>query len=145
MLHDTDVSVSRFTANLVRTILVVDDEEPIRIFLTELLQDSGYRVLEAASVSQAQRLLAETPVDLVFSDVNMPGGENGFVLEKWVRRHCPDTSVLLTSGFPQGSADTKGLLEPMLPKPYDCAALLRRIEGIFYARVSADQPADARA
>lgn len=73
MLHDTLLSQSGFTGGLVRSILVVEDEEPIRIFLTEFLQDLGYHVLEAGDVAQARRVLRDVHVDLVFSDINMPG------------------------------------------------------------------------
>jgi CheY-like chemotaxis protein len=130
MLHDTVTSISTFTGNLVRTILVVEDEELIRMFLTEFLQDCGYIVLEADNVAQAKRVLTDKHVDLVFSDVNMPGNETGFDLEKWVRRHYPETKILLTSGLPHGPESTMALLEPLLPKPYTCAAALRRIQAL---------------
>jgi CheY-like chemotaxis protein len=130
MLHDTYTSVSTFTGNHVRTILVVEDEELIRMFLTEYLQDCGYHVLEAENVARAKIVLTDQHVDVVFSDVNMPGNETGFDLEKWVRRHYPDTRVLLTSGYPHGPDSTMTLLEPLLPKPYTCSAALRRIQAL---------------
>ncbi len=130
MLHDTVTAASRYTGSLVRTILVVEDEELIRMFLTEFLQDSGYHVFEAETVAQAKRILLDQNVDLVFSDVNMPGQETGFDLEKWVRLHYPDTKVLLTSGYPHGPESTMALLEPLLPKPYTCATALRRIQAL---------------
>jgi DNA-binding response OmpR family regulator len=113
------------------SILVVEDEMMIRMFVAEFLQDCGHIVFEASNVAEAKAILADTPVDLVFSDINMPGRENGFALEKWVRRHYPDTKVLLTSGFPHGPADTADLLEPMILKPFACPALLRRIEAVL--------------
>ena len=134
MLHDTVASVSTFTGNLVRTILVVEDEDLIRMFLTEFLQDCGYNVLEAENVARAKDVLTDQPVDLVFSDVNMPGNETGFDLEKWVRRHYPDTKVLLTSGYPHCPESTMALMEPLLPKPYTCAAALRRFQALSQAR-----------
>jgi hypothetical protein len=70
----------------VRSILVVDDEEPIRMVLTGFFEDSGYHVVEACDVAEAKGILADRPVDLVFSDINMPGRETGFVLEKWFSR-----------------------------------------------------------
>ena len=125
--------------NSVRTVLVVEDEEPIRMFLSEVLRDYEYVVLEAGTVEQAKRVLADTPVHLVFSDINMPGIENGFVLEKWVRQNYPETKVLLTSGFPHGDKDTKDLLEPIMLKPYTCSAIVRRIEDLFSAEAVADR------
>jgi CheY-like chemotaxis protein len=132
---------SVLTEKILRSILVVEDEAMIRMFVTEFLQDCGHRVFEAANVAEAKDVLAETPVDLVFSDVNMPGSENGFALETWVRRHYPDIKVLLTSGFPHRPEDTRDLLEPMILKPFTCPALLARIDGLFTVGDSLDQQA----
>jgi DNA-binding response OmpR family regulator len=128
MRFTAGASASDFTGH---SILVVEDEAMIRMFVAEFLQDCGHTVFEAGNVAEAKAILADTPVDLVFSDINMPGTENGFALEKWVRRHYPDTKVLLTSGFPHGPADTADLLEPMILKPFACPALLRRIEAVL--------------
>jgi len=114
-----------------RTVLVVEDEMMIRMFVAEFLQDCGHIVFEASNVAEAKAILADTPVDLVFSDINMPGRETGFGLEKWVRQHYPSTKVLLTSGRPQVSADTRDLLEPLVPKPYNCCEVLQRIQRIL--------------
>lgn len=119
------------TRNQIRTILVVDDEAPIRMFLSEYLLDCGLNVIEAADVAQAKALLREQPIDLVFSDINMPGGETGFSLARWICQHCPTTKVLLTSGYPQIIADTRYLPEPLILKPYSLATVLRRIEKLF--------------
>jgi DNA-binding NtrC family response regulator len=127
----TSVLTSASAGSHVRSILVVDDEEPIRMILTGFFEDSGYQVVEACDVAEAKGILADRPVDLVFSDINMPGRETGFVLEKWVRQHYPKTKVLLTSGGPQIPADTRDLLEPLVPKPYDYRDVLRRIQRIL--------------
>jgi DNA-binding NtrC family response regulator len=131
MLSNISRSISRSTGSFTRTVLVVDDEEMIRMFLAEYLQDYGYAVLEAANVAEAKDLLVRKGVDVVFSDINMPGSETGFALEKWVRRHCPNTKVLLTSGYPHGAENTKDLLEPLIPKPYMIASVVKRIEGLL--------------
>ena len=52
-------------------------------------------------------------------------------MERWVRLHYPGAKVLLTSGYPQNAKDTAGLLEPILLKPYRCAALLNRINQVL--------------
>lgn len=92
-LQEQDIS------GTIRTILVVEDEILVRMPLAEYLRDCGYRVFEAASVAEAKAVLdADTPVDLVFSDVNLVGAENGFALASWVHQHHPATKVLLTSG-----------------------------------------------
>ena len=133
MRTTTGASVSGFIGKHLRRILVVEDEAMIRMFVAEYLQDCGHEVLEAGNVAEAKDILADTPVDLVFSDINMPGSENGFALEKWVRRHYPATKVLLTSGFPHGPQDTNGLLAPMIQKPFTCPALMQRIQALFQA------------
>jgi CheY-like chemotaxis protein len=140
MRTTTGASVSGFIGKHRRRILVVEDEAMIRMFVAEYLQDCGHEVLEAGNVAEAKDILADTPVDLVFSDINMPGSENGFALEKWVRRHYPATKVLLTSGFPHGPQDTCGLLEPMIQKPFTCPALMQRIQAMFQAENNTPQP-----
>lgn len=117
--------------NQTRTILVVDDEASIRTFLLEYLSDYGLNVIGAADVAQAKALLLAQPIDLVFSDINMPGGETGFGLARWICQHCPATKVLLTSGYPQVIADTRDLAEPLILKPYSLSAVLGRIEKLF--------------
>jgi CheY-like chemotaxis protein len=77
------ISVTGSADEPIHTILVVEDEVLIRLPLAEYLRDCGYRVFEASNVAEAKAVLdADTPVDLVFSDVNMPGNENGFALAR---------------------------------------------------------------
>ena len=65
-------------------ILVVENDVLIRMPLAEYLRECGYRVFEAADVAEAKAVLnADTPVDLVFADANLPGEENGFMLASW--------------------------------------------------------------
>ena len=79
--------------NSVRTVLVVEDEVPIRMFLTDVLRDYEYVVLEAGTVAQAKRVLADTPVHVVFSDINMPGGDGSTLLRE-IRNDRPETAFL---------------------------------------------------
>lgn len=121
-------------SSIIRTILVVEDEVLVRMPLAEYLRECGYRVLEAASVVEAKAVLeADTPVDLVFSDVNLVGSENGFALASWVRQHHPITKVLLTSGVANASEKAGELCAhgPVLPKPYSYAVVLQRIEALL--------------
>lgn len=118
----------------VHTILVVEDEVLIRLPLAEYLRECGYRVFEASNVAEAKAVLdADTPVDLVFSDVNMPGNENGFVLASWIRRRHPDTQVLLTSGIANATEKAEGLCDdgPLLAKPYSHDVVLQRIQSLL--------------
>jgi CheY-like chemotaxis protein len=119
------------TGHTLRTILVVEDEEPIRTCTSEFLRECGYFVIEAGDVAEAKDMLRNRDVDLVFSDINMPNRESGFALEKWIRHEYPAVKVLLTSGYPQATCDTRDLREPMLSKPCSYAMLLRRIDAAF--------------
>jgi CheY-like chemotaxis protein len=131
MIPTTAESLSGQARHTLRTILVVEDEEPIRTCTSEFLRECGYLVIEAGDVAEAKDMLLNWHVDLVFSDINMPNRESGFALEKWVREEYPAVKVLLTSGYPQALCDTRDLREPMLSKPYSYTALLRRIDAVF--------------
>jgi CheY-like chemotaxis protein len=126
-------SLAGQTPHRLRTILVVEDDEPIRLCTSEFLRECGYVVIEAGDVAEAKDKLLNGHVDLVFSDINMPNRETGFALEKWIRHYDPGVGVILTSGYPQASGDTRGLREPILSKPYSYTALLRRIDAVFVA------------
>jgi CheY-like chemotaxis protein len=131
MLPTTAEALRGYTRTTLRTVLVVEDEDAIRTSVAEFLRQCGYIVIEAGDPGEAKDLLANRHVDLVFSDINMPNREAGFALEKWLRHHFPGVRVLFTAGFPQSGADTRHLREPIIPKPYSYAALLRRIDSVF--------------
>jgi CheY-like chemotaxis protein len=114
-----------------RTILVVEDEVLIRLSLSDYLRECGFTVLEAASGDEAIAVLRGRgdDVDLVFSDVQMPGETDGFALARWVRGHHPRIPVMLTSGVAHAVEKAADLcLEgPIVKKPYDHATLLSQI------------------
>jgi len=107
-------------------ILVVEDNTAVRELAIEVLEGLGYEVLAAPNATSALKtLLASPDVDLVFSDVVMPGTMNGIELAHEVVRRHPDCAILLTSGFtatpgtgPSGAEEFQ-----FLPKPYEPAAL----------------------
>jgi DNA-binding response OmpR family regulator len=118
----------------VTTILLVEDEVLIRMPLAEYLRECGYRVFEASTVAEAKAIIeADAPVDLVFSDVNMPGNENGFALAVWIRQFHPATQVLLTSGIADATGKAEDLCEdgPLLAKPYSHNVVLSRIQTLL--------------
>jgi CheY-like chemotaxis protein len=123
-------AVYRNSATNERTILVVEDEVLIRIDLADYLRDCGYRVCEAANADEALAILQSGErVDLVLTDVQMPGSMDGFALARWVRDNHPGMKVLLTSGVSR-SADLAGDLceeGPIETKPYDPKRLAARI------------------
>jgi DNA-binding NtrC family response regulator len=72
------------------------------------LSSYGYRVLEAGNVAEAKATLdAHTAVNLVFTNVNMPGNETGFALAAWIHQRYPDTNVLLTSGIANSTGEAE--------------------------------------
>ena len=81
------------------TVLVAEDEILVRTVIAAYLRDCGFDVVEAGNADEAVRVLeAGTRVDIVFSDVNMPGRLDGFGLAQWLRRKRPGLKIILTSG-----------------------------------------------
>lgn len=106
------------------TILVVEDEVLIRTAISEYLRHCGYRVIEACSADEAITILTQpdiVEVDIVFSDIEMPGSMDGFGLSKWVREHCKGIEVVLASTIEKAAKAAGELCEegPHLKKPYE--------------------------
>jgi DNA-binding NtrC family response regulator len=80
------------------TLLVVDDEPLARSTMTLLLRKRGYRALDADGVATAVKALTEEVVDLVVTDLRMPDG-SGLDVLRAVKRHCPDTDVILLTAY----------------------------------------------
>ena len=117
----------------VATVLVVEDEMFVREPIAEYLRDCGYHVLEAGDARQAISMIESVEgVDVVFSDVRMPGDMDGFALAQWLRTNHPEVSILLTSGY-YGSRKTTGPGEDvkLIEKPYSQAQVLRRIKSLL--------------
>lgn len=83
---------------LAPVILVVDDDDPVRVMLARLLRTQGYGVLQAANASDARRLLGTQRPDLVISDIVMPG-ESGIELRRHIAAMRPELPVILISGY----------------------------------------------
>jgi CheY-like chemotaxis protein len=109
------------------TILVVEDEEPVRQFIRDCLEKRGYRVLIAASGADAVRVWesAGGNVDLLLTDIVMPGGMSGRELAARLRKAQPGLKVILSSGYSREIAAQTGDFPAWLclPKPYDPATL----------------------
>jgi PAS domain S-box-containing protein len=120
------------------TILVVEDNHRLREVVVKQLRSLGLSVLEAENAQQAlDRLAATTAVDLVFSDVMLPGGMDGIALMREVVKRYPGSKVLLTSGFPgKRLADAEGLGSSvrLLSKPYRKDELARHIRESLQGR-----------
>jgi CheY-like chemotaxis protein len=112
------------------SILVVDDDVLVRTVVAAYLRDCGFDVVEASNADEAVRIIqSEIAVDVVFSDINMPGSMDGFGLAQWIRRERPQLQIILTSGAARTAKSAGDLCEhgPILAKPYDHADLERRI------------------
>ena len=113
------------------TILVVDDEEALLELAEELLIDMGYRVLIAGNGQQALDVLTKEPnIDLMISDVIMPGGINGYELAERAMTDYPELKILLASGYTEKittSEKHKRFSLNMLAKPYGQAELAKKV------------------
>jgi PAS domain S-box-containing protein len=111
------------------TVLVVEDDDRVRRLAARRLNDLGYHVLEASHGAEALAVLAATPnVEILFSDLVMPGGMSGFDLARQVRERYRHVRIILTSGFSaelMNQADLASLDLQVLRKPYRQAELAR--------------------
>jgi hypothetical protein len=114
-------------------ILLVEDDEAVRIMLMELLRREGYTAVSAENGLQASTLLSEVAPDLVITDFNMPHMD-GWELALYVRRHFPLTPVLLVTGEPDGLArahNPGSPFEAVLGKPFQLHSLLSMIRALL--------------
>jgi two-component system NtrC family sensor kinase len=106
------------------TVLLVEDDAPVAEVATAYFQQLGYMVKQVASALEALELLGHDPkIDLVFSDILMPGGMNGLELGRAIRKLYPTMPVLLTTGFSSSARDAVEQGFIMLQKPFDLAGL----------------------
>jgi PAS domain S-box-containing protein len=111
------------------TVLVVEDNPEVAEVTATLFEHLGYRVLRAPDANDALARLQQAPgIDLVFTDVVMPGSMNGVALAQEIRRRHPQIPILLTSGY-SDAAHAAEIRFALLRKPYDVAALERAIAG----------------
>jgi len=119
------------------TILVVEDEEKVRAASVEMLEELGYRVLEASDGPSALKLLDGKPViDLLFTDVVLPGGMNGKELADEIHRELPAVRVLYTTGYARNAIVHHGRLDPgveLITKPFSYAQLAAKIRSVLEA------------
>ena len=124
----SDMAVDNTLRSGRETILVAEDEDALREMVVQVLKVQGYHVLEAASGSHALEVWeqAKRPIDLLLTDMVMPGGVMGTELAERLARHCPSLKVIYTSGYSPGMAgrDTSVLADRnFLPKPYSIGKL----------------------
>jgi CheY-like chemotaxis protein len=99
--------------------------------IAEFLRESGFDVLEAGNADEAVAVLESgAEVNLLFSDVKMPGTMDGCDLARRVREKWPDTRVLLTSGYSSALSEARSTDGPVLAKPYRPLSVLAAILSI---------------
>ena len=113
------------------TVLIVDDEATVRMLVNEILTESSYRVLEAGDGSSAMKILESTQrIDLLITDVGLPGNMNGRQIADAARQLRKGLKVLFITGFAENAAVGNGHLEPgmeILTKPFPMKALANKV------------------
>ena len=125
-------------------ILVVEDDEGVRAAVVDMLVELGYRVLKAANAQDALAVLEKETVDLLFTDVVMPGTISTRDFTSRARQLQPGLKILFTSGYTQNSIVHNGRLDDdaiLLSKPYRRDELARKLRGLLSGAVPASRPA----
>ncbi|WP_294293357.1 response regulator, partial [uncultured Sphingomonas sp.] len=119
------------------TVLVVDDEPTVRMLVVDALSDLGYHVLEAIDGASGLALLDATPeVDLLITDVGLPGGLNGRQVADAARTHRPGLKVMFITGYAENAVLNHGHVEPgmaVVTKPFSVDDLVTRVERMVRA------------
>jgi PAS domain S-box-containing protein len=117
------------------TVLVVDDEPSVRMLVAEVLDELGYSAIEAADgISGLNVLHSDVRIDLLITDVGLPGGVNGRQMADAAREKRPGLKVLFITGYAENAAVGNGYLEPgmhVLTKPFAMDRLAARIRSII--------------
>jgi len=111
-------------------ILVVDDEETVGIGMSEILKDEGFEAAYVVSGRDAVQAVKETPFNLVFMDIVMPG-MNGLDTFREIRKARPNTRVILFTGYFRDAEDMilqgirEGMIDEFIRKPYFADEIIR--------------------
>ena len=119
-------------------VMVIEPEVLIRMTIAEFLRDCGYRVIEGVVAEDVWTVIASgAPLELVFLEVQLAGGTDGFALARRLRQIHPEIDVILTSGVAGAAEKAKDLCEegPM-KKPYQAADVAARIHLLLERRRS---------
>jgi CheY-like chemotaxis protein len=120
-----------FEGGFGETVLIVDDEPTVRLLIADLRQDAGYRVLEAGDGPSGFKILqSDTRVDLLLSDVGLPGSMNGRQVTDVARVLRPNLKVLFITGYAENAVIGNAHLEPgmqVITKPFAMEALANMV------------------
>ncbi|WP_333573951.1 response regulator [Sphingomonas sp.] len=109
------------------TILIVDDEDYIRVLASSVLRDEGFDVLEAAGTAEALALAATHDIDVLLTDLHMPGSLNGLELAAEIRATDPLVHVIISSGDDPSVIKDDAMGAVFLAKPYRPHQLTRAV------------------
>ncbi|HEY7302088.1 MAG TPA: response regulator [Xanthobacteraceae bacterium] len=122
-----------------RAVLVVDDEVLTRMTISRQLRGCGYTVIEAANADEALVVLGQRPIELniVLTDIEMPGSMDGFGLAAWVRQNRPELEVILAGTLPRAVDAAVKLCESgPIPGRYERQSLLGLIKRLMATRAA---------
>jgi signal transduction histidine kinase/CheY-like chemotaxis protein len=133
--HEVVAAASPERAQDDAVVVVVEDEPEVRMVIVDVLSDLGYTVVEASDSRSGLRVLETQPrVDLMVSDVGLPGGMNGRQLADAARQRRPALKVLFITGYAEAAALDAGLLErgmQVMTKPFGMDALAARVQAMI--------------
>jgi len=113
-----------------RCVLVVEDEPLVNMFTSSELRAVGYEVLTAFDADEAIRILEErNDIDLVFTDIQMPGSMDGLKLAAAVRLRWPPIKILVTTGKAAPTPEQMPAGSAIIPKPYEIQDVLKAMHG----------------
>ncbi len=119
------------------TVLVVDDEPTVRMLVIEVLEELGYKAIEAADGAAGLKLLqSPARIDLLVTDVGLPGGMNGRQMADAARVGRPELKILFITGYAENAVVGNGFLDPgmhVMTKPFAMEALAGRIKALITA------------
>jgi PAS domain S-box-containing protein len=144
---ETDIETGPITGGS-ETVLVVEDDEDVRGTVVDLLSELGYRVLRAKDALSALAIVESgVPIDLLFTDVVMPGPLGSPELARKARERLPNIAVLFTSGYTDNAIVHGGRLDEgvdLLSKPYSREAMARKIRHVLRTQPRGQIPAPAQ-
>jgi CheY-like chemotaxis protein len=135
--NDIELATDNLPTGEGEVVLVIDDEPTIRMLIAEILAESGYSVIEAADGPAGLRMIESSArIDLLITDVGLPGGMNGRQVANSARQSRPNLKVLFITGYAENAVIGNGRLDRgmfVLTKPFQIETLAKRVGEIIEA------------
>jgi CheY-like chemotaxis protein len=117
------------------TVLVVEDEPVLRMLIVDVMTELGYATLEAEDSASGLKILqSAAPIDLLISDIGLPGGMNGRQMAETALRGRPDLKVLFITGYAENAVFNHGHLTPgmqVLTKPFEMNVMASKVHSLI--------------